>query len=101
MSWAQKYLFEVTSTNAQSHSLWTNILIGMLVSLSVASGPKHITSSIYSALGSDSRTVSEYFKLKVTFKVAILKSGLHQHLNLTHCFVVYIALMLCLKTGVE
>ena len=55
MSWAQKYLFEVTSTNAQSPSLWTNILIGMLVSLSVASGPKHITSSIYSARGSRRR----------------------------------------------
>ena len=52
-------------------------------------------------LGSDSRTVIEYFKLKVTFKVAILKSGLHQHLNLTYCCVVYIAVMLCLKAGVE
>ena len=51
--------------------------------------------------GSYSRTVSEYFKLKVTFKDVILKCGLHQHLNLTYCWVVYIAVLLSLMTGVE
>ena len=51
--------------------------------------------------GSDSRTVSEYFNLKVTFKVAILKSGLHQHLLLIYCCAVYIGVMLSLKPGVE
>ena len=52
-------------------------------------------------LGSDSRTVSEFFKLKVTFKVAILKSDLHQYLNLTCCCVVYIPVMLYSKASVE
>ena len=51
--------------------------------------------------GADSRTISDYFKIKVTFKVAILKSGVHQHLNLIYCCLVYIAVMLCLKPGVE
>ena len=51
--------------------------------------------------GSDSHTVSEYFNLKVTFKVAILKSGLHQHLLLIYCCAVYIGVMLSLKPGVE
>ena len=51
--------------------------------------------------GSDSLTVSEYFNLKVTFKVAILKSGLHQHLLLIYCCAVYIGVMLSLKPGVE
>ena len=50
---------------------------------------------------SDSRTVSEYFTLKVTSKVAILKSGLHQHLLLIYCCAVYIRIMLSLKPGVE
>ena len=45
--------------------------------------------------------VSDYFKIKVTFKLAIFKSGVHQLLNLTYYCVVYIAVMLCLKAGVE
>ena len=51
--------------------------------------------------GPDSRTISNYFKIKVTIKVAILKSGVHQHLNIIYHCVVYIAVMLCLKPGVE
>ena len=51
--------------------------------------------------GADTRTISEHFKLKVTFKVAILKSGQHQQLNLTYYCVVCITVMLCLKAGVE
>ena len=49
----------------------------------------------------DSGMNSEYFKIKVTFKVAILNSIIHQHLNLTYCYVVYIAVMLSLMAGVE
>ena len=48
-------------------------------------------------MGPDSGTICKYFKIKVDFRVSILKSSLHQPLNLTYCYLVYIALRIDIK----
>ena len=70
-------------------------------SITLTVGRLCVSDSVGLVLGPDSHTVSDYFKIKVIFKIAILKSGLHQHLNLTYYCVVYIAVILRLKADVE